>query len=363
MGLRTRMEGVELVRVLVTGHQGYIGSVLTPMLQERGMDVVGLDIGLFEDCVLGPRPKAAPALHMDVRDVLAEDLLGFDAVCHLAAISNDPVGDLNPDTTYSINYHASVALARAARAAGVKRFVFSSSCSLYGAGGDAPLDEQAEFNPVTPYGESKILAERAIAEMASESFAPIFLRNATAYGFSPRLRGDLVVNNLVGYALTTGEVLLKSDGTPWRPLVHVEDICRAFVCALEAPQELVHNQAFNVGQTSENYQIRDVAQIVESVVPNSSIVLSSSASPDKRNYRVSCERISRVIPGFHPQWTVRRGVEQLLDRYREYGLTLDDLVGSRLQRIARVKEQQAAGSIDLDLRPLSIQVAREAVHA
>ena len=320
------------------------------MLSEAGHQVSGLDCGLYSGCTIGPEPIAVPSLTFDIRDVTPDHLAGFDAVCHLAAISNDPVGDLNPETTYDINFRASVALAAAARSAGVQRFLFSSSCSLYGAAGDQPLDENADFNPVTPYGESKILAEQEIAKLASENFCPVFLRNATAYGFSPRLRGDLVVNNLVGYALTTGEVFLKSDGTPWRPLVHIEDISRAFLAALEAPASVVHNRAFNVGLTSENYRVREVAEIVQSVVAGSRIVLATSAGPDKRNYRVSCDRIARELPGFHPQWTVRRGVGELYDAYRSFGLSLEDLTGSRLQRIARVMELQARGEIDGSLR-------------
>lgn len=351
------MEGMDLMNVLVTGHEGYIGCVLVPMLQARGHDVTGLDSGLYSECVLGPEPAPVRSLRIDVRDVEPEMLAGFDAVIHLAAISNDPVGDLNRDCTIDINYRASVRLAEAAKAAGVSRFLFSSSCSLYGAGGTDLLDEGAGFNPVTPYGESKILAEQAIARLASETFSPTFLRNATAYGFSPRLRGDLVVNNLVGYALTTGEVLLKSDGTPWRPLVHIEDIGRAFIAALEAPREMVHGRAFNVGRTTENYRIREVAEIVESVVPGSSIRFSATAGPDIRNYRVNCDRILQTLPGFEPQWTVRQGVGELYDAYRAHGLTIEDLEGSRLQRIARVKQLQADGALDASLRRADIPVA------
>jgi nucleoside-diphosphate-sugar epimerase len=338
------------MRILVTGDKGYIGAVLVPMLHARGHQVVGLDSTLYQGCTIGPAPAPSPAMQMDIRDVSPDDLVGFDAVCHLAAISNDPVGDLNPETTYAINYRASVALAWAARAAGVQRFVFSSSCSLYGAAGNAPLDESAAFNPVTPYGESKILAEQEISALIRTDFAPVFLRNATAYGFSSSLRGDLVVNNLVGYALTTGEVFLKSDGTPWRPLVHIEDISRAFCAALEAPADVVSGQAYNIGLTSENYRIREVAEIVERAVPNSRIAFAEAAGPDKRNYRVSCDRAARELPGFHPQWTVERGVMELYEAYRAYGLSLEDLTGPRLQRIARVKELQSAGQLGDDLR-------------
>ena len=247
------------MRVLVTGHRGYIGAVLVPRLLAAGHDVTGLDVDLYRGCDFGAPPRAVTSLDVDVRSVLPEHCEGFDAVIHLAALSNDPLGDMNPELTYDINHRASVRLARAAKEAGVARFLFSSSCSLYGAGGDAPLDETAAFNPVTPYGESKILTEQDVAKLADDDFSPVYLRNATVYGASPRLRADLVVNNLTGYALTTGEVLIKSDGSPWRPLVHVEDVCAAFEALLEAPRDVVHDQAFNVGRNSENYRIRDVA--------------------------------------------------------------------------------------------------------
>jgi nucleoside-diphosphate-sugar epimerase len=277
------------MRVLVTGHDGYIGTVLVPMLLDAGHDVVGLDNFLFEECTFGTNVVQPPALRMDVRDVTAADLEGFEAVLHLAAISNDPLGNLNPDTTYDINHRAASHLAAEAKKAGVTRFVFSSSCSLYGRAGDDFLDEEADFNPVTPYGESKVLAEADMRKLADDDFSPTYLRNATAYGVSSRLRGDLVVNNLVGYAVTTGDVLIKSDGTPWRPLVHIEDISRAFVAVLHAPREIVHDEAFNVGITSENYRISEVGSIVEEVVPGSRVRYAEGAGPDTRCYRVDCE--------------------------------------------------------------------------
>jgi nucleoside-diphosphate-sugar epimerase len=311
--------------------------------------VVGLDSDLFDGCDFGTQP-ALPALTMDLRDVQVEHLAGFDAVLHLAALSNDPLSDLDPELTYEINHRASVRLASVAKQSGVSRFIFSSSCSLYGAAGDDFLDETAAFNPVTAYGESKVLVEQDVRRLADTSFSPVFLRNATAYGVSPRLRGDLVVNNLVGYAMATGEVLIKSDGTPWRPLVHLRDIAAAFVAALEAPRELVHNESFNVGQTSENYRIREVADMVQDVVSGSRVTYAADGGPDLRCYRVDCGKIARVLPGFQPQWTVRRGIEELYDAYRTEQLTVGDLEGSRYIRIARIRERIADGSIDAKLR-------------
>jgi nucleoside-diphosphate-sugar epimerase len=337
-------------RVLVTGHDGYIGVVLVPMLQEAGFEVVGLDSSLYAGCVLGTEPRAIPAIRKDVRDVTPADFEGIDAVVHLAAISNDPLGDLNPQVTYDINHLGTVRVAECAKAAGVERFVFSSSCSLYGAQGDAPIDESGEFFPVTPYGESKVLSEQSLHALADDDFSPTYLRNATAYGASARLRGDLVVNNLTGFALTTGEVFMKSDGTPWRPLVHVEDISRAFLAVLRAPRELVHDEPFNVGATAENYQIRDVARIVEEVVEGSVIRLADSAGPDLRNYRVNCDKLASVLPDARPIWTVRKGVEELLAAFRENDLTLDQLEGSRFMRIRTVRDHLESGRLDGELR-------------
>jgi nucleoside-diphosphate-sugar epimerase len=340
-----------VARVLVTGHDGYIGSVLTPMLVGAGHDVAGLDSFLYRGCGLGADPEpAVPVLERDVRDVTADDLRGFDAVLHLAAISNDPLGDYRPETTYEINHLATTRLAELAKDAGVERFVFSSSCSLYGAAGDAILDETAAWQPVTAYGRSKELAERDLHRLADDSFSPTYLRSATAYGVSARLRGDLVVNNLTGYAFTTGRVLIMSDGTPWRPLVHIEDISRAFLAALEAPRELVHDEAFNVGRSDENFQIRDVAAIVEEVVPGSVVEYAPGGGPDLRNYRVACSKIAEVLPAFQPEWTVRRGVDELYAAFEAAGLTLEEFTSGRFLRIRHVKELQAAGELGDDLR-------------
>lgn len=340
------------MRVLVTGHEGYLGSVLVPRLIAAGHAVRGLDTGLFADCTLGPRPPEVPTLRVDLRDVTADDLAAVrpEAVIHLAALCNDPLGNLDPQLTYDINHRSTVRLARAAKAAGAERFLFSSSCSLYGAGSDqTPLDERAAFAPLTPYGESKIRSEQDLLPLADDGFSPVFLRNATAYGFSPRLRGDLVVNDLVGHALLAGEVRLRSDGLAWRPLVHAEDIAGAFLALLEAPREVVHSRAFNVGDTSENYLIRDVAELVRDLV-GGTVTYAEGAGADARNYQVSCDRIRREVPAFRPQWTLRKGIEQLVEAYQRHGLTLDALMGERHQRLRRIDALRVAGAIDGALR-------------
>jgi nucleoside-diphosphate-sugar epimerase len=338
------------MRVLVTGHNGYIGSVMTPLLEQAGHDVVGLDFDLFAACTFGESQPEVDSIRKDVRDVEAEDLVGFDAVLHTAAVCNDPVGDLNPQATYDINHLASVRLAEKAKDAGVPRFLFSSSCSLYGKAGDELLDENAAFAPVTAYGRSKVLAEHDIAPLSDDTFSPTYLRNATAYGVSPRLRADIVVNNLVGFAVTTGKVLIQSDGTPWRPLVHIEDISRAFLAVLHAPRELVHNEAFNVGASSENYRIREIAEIIERVVPGARVSYVEGGGPDKRSYQVDCSKIRRVLPDFELKWSVPRGVEELYEAYVSHDLTFDEFTGPRYLRIKRVQELQAAGRLDDDLR-------------
>ncbi|HEY2934569.1 MAG TPA: SDR family oxidoreductase [Acidobacteriota bacterium] len=338
------------MRILVTGHTGYIGTVMVPMLVAEGHDVVGLDSDLYEQCTFGDAIVNVPALKKDVRDVQAADLDGFDAIIHLAGLSNDPLGDLDPQLTYEINYAASVRLARFAKRAGVTRFLFSSSCSTYGASGENMINEQAEFRPVTPYGHSKVLVERDLSRLADSRFSPTFLRNATAYGLSPRLRFDLVLNNLVAWAFTTGRVHIKSDGTPWRPIVHIEDISRAFIAALHAPRDVVHNEAFNVGLSEENYQIRDLAEIVRETVTGCHVEYAKDAGPDKRCYRVDCSKLPRTLAQFKPQWTAQKGARQLYAAFQKVGLRLGDFEGIRYRRLDHIKHLIRIGRLDPTLR-------------
>jgi nucleoside-diphosphate-sugar epimerase len=339
------------MRILVTGDKGYIGAVMVPMLVREGHTVVGLDSDWFEDSAFGKPLGAAPSNKKDLRDVQASDLEGFDAVVHLAGLSNDPLGDLNPQLTYEINHVASVRLAKLAKEAGVKRFLFSSSCSTYGAaGGEALLNEEAEFRPVTPYGRSKVLVEQDVVKLADSNFSPTFLRNATAYGVSPRLRFDLVLNNLVAWAFTTGRIYIKSDGTPWRPIVHIEDISRAFIAVLNAPRDSTHCQAFNVGRTEENYQIRDLAQIVGEIVPGCHIEYAQDGGPDTRCYRVDFSKISRVLPDFKPQWNARKGAMELYAAVQRFGLLLEDFEGPRYKRISHIQQLLSSGRLDANLR-------------
>lgn len=339
------------MRVLVAGDRGYIGAVLVPFLRNAGHDVDGLDIGLYEGCdfeggpeqVMGRRPR-------DMRDVRPGELIGYDAVVCLAALSNDPLGHLNRDTTYSVNLDGTMRLAEAAKAAGVQRFLFASSCSLYGAAGSHAVGEDAPMHPVTPYGETKALAEKELSKLADDGFSPTYLRNATAYGASPRLRLDIVVNNLTGIAATTGEVRLESDGSPWRPLVHVEDISRAFLTVLEATREIVHDEAFNVGRDEDNVQVRDIAEMVRDAVPGSSLTFADGAGPDLRNYRVDFSKMSETFPDLRLTWTVRDGVEELVAAYARHQLTLDQFNSATFIRLRRIQQLLSLSLLDSNLR-------------
>ena len=338
------------MKILITGHKGYIGSVLIPLLQQAGHHLTGMDTDLYGACDFGPPAVEIPNISKDIRDAEVEDLLGYDAIIHLAGLSNDPLGNLDPGLTDAINFKASVRLAQLAKAAQVPRYIFSSSCSNYGAAGEEMVDEASVLNPVTPYGRSKVMTEQHVMPLADEKFHPSFLRHGTAYGFSPRIRFDLVVNNLVAWAFTTGEVFIKSDGTPWRPLVHIEDISKAFLAVLESPAEKIHNQVFNVGITTENYRVKELAQIVQETVPGSKVIFAKDGGPDKRCYRVNFNKISRTLPEFKPSWTVRRGVQELYEAYQRIGIEVEDFEGKRFNRIDHIKSQLKSGNLDKSLR-------------
>lgn len=324
---------------------------MVPVLQAAGHEVVGLDTHFFEECTFGEDCNRAPFIRKDVRDVTLADLQAFDAIVHLAALCNDPLGDLNPEWTYDINHAASVHLAKLAKKAGVRRFLYASSCSMYGAASEEELlTEKAPLRPLTPYAVSKIRTERDIAKLTDANFSPVFMRNATAYGVSPRLRADVVLNNLVCWAFATGKVRILSDGTPWRPIVHVEDIANAFAAALAAPQEAIHNQAFNVGVNDENYQVRDLAGIVQETVPGCRVEYAGPGGPDPRNYRVDFSKLSQTLTDFKPRFNAQLGVQELYSAFQRVGMTPEDFQGRRYNRLAQLEHLLNAGRLDSTLR-------------
>ena len=337
------------MRVLVTGHKGYIGSVMTPLLAEYGHSCVGLDACYYGGGTPGPLSEDIPALRKDVRDIQIEDLSGCDVIIHLAGLSYDRLGELDRELTHEINYKASVRLAEMAREAGVQRFVFASSCSVYGVSQEAPLNEGATLRPLSPYAESKARVEEAISKMADTHFSPVSLRLATVYGYSPNLRTDLVLNNFVAWASTTGKVLIKSEGAAWRPIAHVEDISRAFVAILNAPRARVHNQVFNVGSNDENYQVRDLATMVEELVPGCVVEYARNSS-DPRSYRVDFGKLLQGAPDYQPIWNAKLGVHELRQVYQRWGLSIDQLQASPFVRLKRLKKLQDAKQLDSTLR-------------
>jgi nucleoside-diphosphate-sugar epimerase len=338
------------VKVLVTGHQGYIGSVATPVLVGAGHEVTGLDTGFYRGCDLGAGPDPVPTLELDVRDVTADDLQGVEAIVHFAGLSNDPLGDLDPELTHEVNYRATVELARAAREAGVSRFLFASSCSMYGASEQERVTEDFPLQPLTAYAESKVRSEDALAELADDDFSPVFMRFATVHGVSPRLRIDLVLNNLVGWAFTTGAVRILSDGTPWRPVIHVADVADAVLALLEAPRPAVHGQPFNVGADGENYQVRDLAELAREAVPGSTVEFGGAGDPDPRSYRVDFGKLRSVLPGLELRRSARESAHELHDAYRAVGLTFEEFDGPRFTRLKRLQGLLGEGELGEDLR-------------
>jgi len=339
------------MRVLVTGHNGYIGPVMAGLLRQAGHQLVGLDTGYFLGCEFQPVSADYPEIRLDIRDVTPKHLEGFDAVVHLAALSNDPMGDINDAWTYEINLDATVRLAQYARAAGVARFVYASSCSIYGSSGDGGLvDETAPFAPLTAYAISKVKCEEALDRLAAPGFSPTYMRNATAFGVSPRLRVDIVLNNLTAWATTTGSAKIMSDGSPWRPLVHVEDISRAVTAVLAAPVATIHNQGFNVGLDSENYQVRDIAGFVKQAVPGAEIIYAGGNNPDPRSYRVDFGKYARTFPDHPLRWTVAAGARELYEAYRAHGLTEDEFQGRRYIRLKQLRHLIDRAAVDDSLR-------------
>jgi nucleoside-diphosphate-sugar epimerase len=339
------------MRVIVTGDHGYIGSVMVPTLLAAGYVVTGLDTLFYEGCDFGPDLAAPARIKLDIRDITPAHLGGYDAIVHLAALSNDPLGDLNEAWTYEINLQATLSLARAAKEAGVRRFLYASSCSIYGASGpDDIVTEDVPLKPLTPYAETKARAEEGLAQLADNAFSPVFLRNATAYGVSPRLRIDLVLNNLAGWAYTTGKIQIMSDGSPWRPIVHIQDISRAAAAMLAAPIETTHNQAFNIGANSENYQVRDLAEIIYTLMPHCKIEYAGHSNPDPRSYRVDFGKLTRAFPEFRLAWDARAGAQELLAAYEQAGLTLEQFQGRSYIRIQQLKYLLSSGQVDGALR-------------
>jgi len=342
------------MRTMITGHLGYIGPIMVQFFKNAGHWVCGLDTGYFRDCIGRGSAVVAPDREIlkDIRDVLPEDLEGIDVVVHLAALSNDPMGALNPALTFDINHAACIRLAGAAKQAGVSRFLFASSCSIYGAAGNSgtPLDETAVFNPVSAYAASKVKTEEDLLKLADDGFSPVFLRNATAFGVSPRLRFDLVLNNLLAWARITGTIRVMSDGTPWRPLVHIEDMSRAALAAAEAPGEVVHAQAFNIGREDGNYQVRDIAEIVARQTPGAKMEITGQNGGDPRSYRVDFGKAQRCLPGFNPQWTLEMGCEEL-DRWLVDRKLSEQEFQSRFYiRLKQLQHLMSEGIVNADLR-------------